>query len=795
MCVIDRELNILLVNKTEETRYSHALPLVGKKCFQAYHGRTVPCEICPTIRAMELGIPQMDRIPLDSPSGITAWLDVYAYPMKDADGKIIGVIENARDVTEKKVADELIQARTLFLARLLGLTDASELATLAFEHIRHFMPIDAGALTIAHNNKAEYELVFSADTDENGNLSVTTNRGYIAMDSNTSTDRVFRNGLKLIIHRTEEEASQIIPFNKSMPAYNNRVSRSLAYFPLIVHGNTLGVFSILSYQPDIFTESRLNLLEIIMADLALALTAVRMTEALKSSEEKYRNLIETMPNGMLIIDIDYNIKFANPIACEMYGYSLSEILDMNFSKLVCQDSLGIFMEQMQKRRNGEGGEYEIQITRGDGEKRTIMIVGAPLRDQSNAFCGAIGICSDVTEIRRSEIERQELREKLARAQRMESLGVLAGGVAHDLNNILGPLVAYPELIRMKLPTESPIINQITKIESSAQRAAEVVQDLLSMARRGRYEMRPICLNKVVESYIQSPDFFDLKMRFPGVSLNLELSDDRRLVFGSELHLYKVVMNLVLNAMDAMQNGGALTIKTECRQIDKLIGGYDNIEAGYYNILTVSDTGVGIETKDYKRLFEPFYTKKEMGKSGSGLGLAIVYGVVKDHNGYIDVRSQTDHGSDFIVYIPATSEIAVEDTPEPSSIKGNERILIVDDIPEQRELAVTILGSLGYNAECVPDGHAAVEYLKTGTVDVVVLDMIMEPGFDGLDTYREILKIHPGQKAIITSGFSETDRVKEAEKLGVGKYIRKPYTMQKLGKAIRETLDCPLALNT
>jgi PAS domain S-box-containing protein len=794
LCVIDRELNILHVNKAEEIKYSQRMPLVGKKCFQVYHDRTAPCDLCPTIRAMESGIPQMNRLPLEGPGRITGWLDVYAYPMMDADGKIIGVIENARDVTEKKAAEELIQARTLFLAQLVGLTDASELAALAFQHVRHFMPIDAGALTIAYNNQAEYELVFSADTDDSGRLAITTNRGYISMDSNTSTDRVFRNGLKLIIHRTEEEANQIIPYNYSMPAYNDRVSRSLAYFPLIVHGNTLGVFSLLSYQPEIFTESRINLLESIMADLALALTAIRMTEALKTSEEKYRNLVETMPNGMIIIDLDFKINFANPMACEMCGYPVDEILKMNFSKFVHRDSLGIFLEQMQKRRNGESGEYEIQITRGDGENRTILIMGAPLRDHSGAVSGSIGISSDVTDVRKSEIERQELREKLARAQRMESLGVLAGGVAHDLNNILGPLVAYPELIRMKLPPDSPIIKQITKIESSAQRAAEVVQDLLSMARRGRYEMRPINLNKVIESYLQSPDFFDLKLRFPGVSLNLELCGDNRLVYGSETHLYKVVMNLVLNAMDAMQHGGILTIKTECTQIDKLIGGYDNIEAGLYNILTVSDTGVGIETKDYKRLFEPFYTKKEMGKSGSGLGLAIVYGVVKDHNGYIDVRSETNHGSDFTVYIPATSDTVEGEEHEPYSIKGNERILIVDDIPEQRELAVTILGSLGYNAECVPDGHAAVEYLQTRTVDVVVLDMIMEPGFDGLDTYRGILEIHPGQKAVITSGFSETDRVRDAERLGVGKYIRKPYTMQKLGKAIREVLDFPAVVH-
>jgi CheY-like chemotaxis protein len=250
------------------------------------------------------------------------------------------------------------------------------------------------------------------------------------------------------------------------------------------------------------------------------------------------------------------------------------------------------------------------------------------------------------------------------------------------------------------------------------------------------------------------------------------------------------MNLVLNAYDAMPHGGVLVVKTECRHIDKLISGFDNIEKGRYVIITVSDTGIGIEKKDFRRLFEPFYTKKEMGKSGSGLGLAIVYGVVKDHNGYVDVQSEVNQGSNFIIYLPATDDIVAGEKTAPIDIRGKERILVVDDIAEQRELAAAILSSLGYKVETAPNGHEAVKMLITNSADVVVLDMIMEPGFDGLDTYREILKTSPGQKAIITSGFSETDRVVEAERLGVGKYIRKPYTMQKLGKAIREVLAGP-----
>ena len=513
-------------------------------------------------------------------------------------------------------------------------------------------------------------------------------------------------------------------------------------------------------------------------------------DALRESEEKYKSLVEAMPNGLSISDLDENIIFVNPMACSILGYSMEELMRMNISQFVVEEEVSRVSRQTEKRKLGETSEWELTIRRKNGELRNIAITGAPWYDNSGIVKATIGIFSDITEFKNSEIERQELREKLVRAQRMESLGVLAGGVAHDLNNILGPLVAYPELIRMKLPSDSPVINQISKMENSAQRASEIVQDLLTMARRGRYEMAPADLNQVIDSFLNSTDFYDLKMRFPSISINVNVDQSLPAVHGSVPHLYKTIMNLVINAFDAMSHGGTLSIKTECREINKLICGYDNIEGGKYVILTVSDTGIGIDIKDFRRIFEPFYTKKVMGKSGSGLGLAIVYGVVKDHNGYIDVQSEINKGSSFIIYLPASDKCAVNDSPNKMlDIHGSEKILVVDDVAEQRELASTILSSLGYKVDIAAHGHEAIDFLKSNKVDVLVLDMIMEPGFDGLDTYREVIKMHPCQKAIITSGFSETDRVKEAERLGVGIYIKKPYTMQKLGKAIREVMDC------
>ena len=222
-----------------------------------------------------------------------------------------------------------------------------------------------------------------------------------------------------------------------------------------------------------------------------------------------------------------------------------------------------------------------------------------------------------------------------------------------------------------------------------------------------------------------------------------------------------------------------------------IGGYDEIREGDYAVLTVSDTGMGIPAENMEKIFEPFYTKKTMGRSGTGLGLAIVWGTVKDHNGYIDVQTEVGKGTTFTLYFPVTREELIaqqQKVPIEQYMGKGESVLVVDDIAEQRDVAARLLTRLGYEVHAVSSGEEAVEYLKGNKADILVLDMIMAPGIDGLETYRKVLEINPKQKAILVSGFSETDRVREAQKLGAGAYVKKPYVMEKIGMAIRAELD-------
>ena len=274
-------------------------------------------------------------------------------------------------------------------------------------------------------------------------------------------------------------------------------------------------------------------------------------------------------------------------------------------------------------------------------------------------------------------------------------------------------------------------------------------------------------------------------------METHLEKDTLNVLGSSTHLSKTVMNLVSNAAEAMPEGGNLIVSTENRYIDRPIKGYDDVKEGDYVVLTISDTGTGIASDDLDKIFEPFYTKKKMGRSGTGLGMAVVWGTVKDNNGYIDVQSTEGKGTTFTLYFPVTREKLSEDKSHLAigSYSGDgESILVIDDVEEQRKIASAMLKELGYSVAMVSSGEEAVEYLKINKVDLLVLDMIMDPGMDGLDTYKKIIELHPGQKALIASGFSETDRVKETLALGAGAYIRKPFLMEKVGIAVKEELE-------
>jgi two-component system cell cycle sensor histidine kinase/response regulator CckA len=511
-----------------------------------------------------------------------------------------------------------------------------------------------------------------------------------------------------------------------------------------------------------------------------------------SAKKHVENIFKSMIDTLIVVTPQGRIQTVNQATCDLLGYQTEELIEQPIGK--------ILREEKVKRVSHETGLQELikrEFIKGveksylakNGRRIPILFSGSVMRDSDGKIQGIICVASDISARKHAEAALRESEERLTRSKKMESLGLLAGGVAHDLNNVLAGVVSYPELLLLDLPEDSPLRKPIETMRETGHRATAIVQDLLTVARGVAITKEPLKLNAIVEDYLLSSECEKLIHFHPSVSIKTNLDTDLLNISGSDPHLRKVIMNLVSNAVEAIEGGSDVIISTMNRYIDKPLGGYEDVKTGEYAILSVSDEGPGISPDDLERIFEPFFTKKVMGKSGTGLGLAVVWNVVQDHKGYIDVISD-DNGTTFELYFPITrEEVSDKDLSIPiQDYKGNgETVLVVDDVESQREIVCAMLKTLGYRVKTVPSGEEAVEYLKEHSVDLILLDMIMDPGINGRETYERIIKIHPDQKAIIASGFADTDDVKEAQKLGAGQYIKKPLTIEIMGLAVRDEL--------
>jgi two-component system, cell cycle sensor histidine kinase and response regulator CckA len=524
-------------------------------------------------------------------------------------------------------------------------------------------------------------------------------------------------------------------------------------------------------------------------------------EALKESENKYRLLADNVNDVIFVLDMNFDITYVSPSIKILMGYDPEELLKQPAKETMTPSSWDLAMKSISEviepkrfehRKIPTSRTAQLEMRRKDGTTIWVEVKASFIRDENQRIVGILGVTRDISERKRTEEARRTLEERLQRAEKMEALGQLAGGVAHDLNNVLGVLTGYSELLLMEIPEgHQRARSHVEKIMQSTEKGAVIIQDLLTLARRGVMAPEVVNLNDVVSGFFKTPVFEKMKDFHPRVNFRIEFDENLLNIKGSPVHLEKTLMNLVSNAAESISGNGEVKICTESRYLDKAIRGYDDVKEGDYAVLTVSDTGIGITAGDREKIFEPFYTKKKMGSSGTGLGLAIVWGTVKDHNGYIDIKTEVGKGSIFTLYFPVTREeltVQQQKVPIERYMGNGESVLVVDDVAEQQQVAAVMLTKLGYQVYTVAGGKEAVEYLKGNKADVLVLDMIMEPGIDGLETYKRVREINPGQKAIIVSGFSETDRVKEAQTLGAGTYVKKPYVMEKIGLAIRKELD-------
>ncbi len=388
-------------------------------------------------------------------------------------------------------------------------------------------------------------------------------------------------------------------------------------------------------------------------------------------------------------------------------------------------------------------------------------------------------------------EREALEQQLIRSEKIEAIGTLAAGVAHDLNNILSGVLSYPDLMLLNMDAADPLYRPLSVIKSSGHKAAAIVQDMLTLARRNVAVKEPVELADIVDEFLRSPECDKICEFHPKVNIQSSCKAGLGKISGSVVHLGKSLMNLVSNAAEAMPDGGTITLDMCKAYLQRELPGYDSMTPGDYILLSVTDQGQGISQEDRTRIFEPFYTKKKMGRSGTGLGLTVVESTVRDHDGYIEIKDPVKGGTAICIYLPLSGEAgdtAARTDPDPQMQGHGEHVLVVDDMAQQREIATSILEKLGYQVTAVNSGESALEFVARQPVDLLILDMVMDPGIDGLETYQRIISQYPQQKAIIASGYSQTSRVNKALALGAHGFVRKPYTYTQIGQAVRNALE-------
>jgi len=525
-----------------------------------------------------------------------------------------------------------------------------------------------------------------------------------------------------------------------------------------------------------------------------------LQQNLKDSEGRFRHVLENAADVIFQVDMATGgVEYVSPSCQEVLGLSQDEVRARGARGLLelveLPDS-----EQLLRLEEKELRNAELRFRNLVRGSRWLSINAAMVRDpETGRPRTVVGSARDVTDLRRMKEQEREYRRAMDRADRMQSLAVLAGGVAHDLNNILMPILTLPGVIRDEaeaenLPLPASLGEDLAVIARSGQRAASIARDLLSLSRSQFPERRPMPINLAVESVLESGTMLELRKTFPGVRVEASLSAREPVVSGSETHLFQAILNLVINAFEAMPKGGMLRISTDTYRLSQPHLGHERIEPGEYVRVVVADTGHGISPEAVDRVFEPFHSRKKRGRpSGSGLGLAVVYGVAKGHEGYVDLTTAVDQGTEFRLYFPLCNEpLAVVEPDEGEVVGGSERVLLVDDETIPREMAARMLRQLGYEVELAESGREAIERIaaseSASPYALVLLDMVMEEDFDGLDTYRAIARIRPRQRCMLISGFTEGDRVRAAQNLGAGGFLQKPFSILQLARTVRNEID-------
>lgn len=567
--------------------------------------------------------------------------------------------------------------------------------------------------------------------------------------------------------------------------------RSILSVPLSIKGDVIGVLQVVDSQTDRFNKKHLVLLELLAGSAAIAIENARLyekaqqeistrrqaEEALRESENKYRTVLEANPDSVIVYDKAGKVTYLNPTFTNVFGWTIEECLGKKMDMFIPKKDRSEAHEMIKKLFSGEN-LLAIQTHQNtkSGDVIPVSISSAVFYDRENQPAGCVVNLRDIR-------EQKKLEAQIHQAQKMEAIGTLAGGIAHDYNNLLMGILGNTSLMAFDLRSDHPHYERLKNIEKYVQSGADLTKQLLGLAKGGKYEVKPIDINDVME---KSSQMFNRTKK--EIRIHSNYQKDLWRVEADKSQIEQVLLNLYVNASQAMPEGGELYLQTENVTLDDSYTRHFSLKGGNYVKLSVTDTGTGMDDNIKKRIFDPFFTTKDIGR-GTGLGLASAYGIVKNHGGIINVYSMIDKGSTFNIFLPASTREVKQEVPmNQKTLKGTGTILLVDDEDMIIDVGSEILANLGYMPLLARSGKEAIDIYQENKdrIVMVILDMIM-PGMGGGETYDRLKKIDPEIKVLLSSGYSINGQASEIMDQGCNGFIQKPFDVISLSRKIGEIL--------
>ena len=700
--------------------------------------------------------------------GSLFWVSLTCAPLNWG-GKAVGYYARYRDITDRKRIEALSSALYRVAEKSSSVHDVQQFFAAVHAIVNELMY--ARNLYIALYD-AETDLVhYPYFVDEYDTAPPSQKRG------RGLTDYLIRTGEPLLA------TPEVLQALEDKGEVARKGSRSLDWMgiPLKVGNHTFGALAVQTYSKNIrYGERDKEILTFVARQLASAVEIKRNEQATRRSEARYRSLVQSSVYGIYRSSLDGKFLDVNAALITMLGYgSAEEVLSLDPQTQVfaqAEEHTRLFEEF---RRTGRLDGMEVKWKRKDGSAITVRISGRAVSSADEPADVLEAIAEDVT-------DRRLLEDQFRQAQKMEAVGRLAGGVAHDFNNLLMVISGYTEVILSKLEVDHPLHEKGRAIQQAADRATTLTRQLLAFSRKQLLELKVVDVNTIVE------DMERLLRPLIGENIELitRLASEAGHTRADAGQLEQVLMNLVVNAKDAMPDGGKIIIQTQNINADEgHRRGPTFIRPGSYVLLSVTDTGMGMDKETQSRIFEPFFTTKELGK-GTGLGLSTVYGIVKQSGGYVLVQSEVGHGSTFQIYLPRVEEAAPShDAPAPhAAAGGNETVLLVEDEDSVRGLVRDTLVGKGYRVVEAANGEAGLEMAAQyqDQIDLVITDVVM-PGMGGREMVTRLSKTHPHIKVLYLSGYTEDTVVAEGDAEGGTAFLQKPFTLLHLSRKVREVL--------